>query len=729
MSGKAGRVSPPPARAGATPGASRTSLRAADLPWSGTPLGPPERWEPALSAVVDLVLSSPVAMALAYGEELALIYNDGYANLLGDKHPAAFGRPMAEVFAEVWQLPGMADVIDRVRRTGESHLATETLLPLTETDQATFTSGYSLVRNPHGQPLGVLAVAAETTGVTRRLQRLSELASALSGTLTLDDVARVTLRNAAASFEADQVAFGVDDGAGWRTVRRLRAELLDEADERLPPLWRRQRAGTLTPLITAAQTGTASFTADGQPLRESALDRHDQKVRALAALPLRTPSLRGAITVGYQRPHSWSSAERALLAASAELVAQAAERARRFENQHGTAQLLQRSMLPEHLPDLPLLRIAARYDAGVDGNAAGGDFYDAFALPDGRLAVVLGDVAGHDVQAAALMGQVRAALRALALTDAAPTSVLTGLDRLVASLGAEARTDELFVTVAYGVVQPDARRLTIAAAGHPPPLLRRPASLVPPALGSPAGETRRNARSGGPTLTGPGPASASYLSVVPGVPLGLGGRREPVTVDFHPGDTLLLFSDGVVERRREGLTEGLDRLAAAVAGAATGDPRTLCAVATGAVPGATEDDVAVLAVEFARTPSRSAGIEVPAEPTAPARVRHWMTAQLTAWQVPEAVIGAAVLCTSELTTNALLHAGTEARVEIDLSPERLLVSVADRGTRGTVHRARTETLSSRGRGLGLIEELSDAWGTDPTVRGSTVWFEMVIPRG
>ena len=119
---------------------------------------------------------------------------------------------------------------------------------------------------------------------------------------------------------------------------------------------------------------------------------------------------------------------------------------------------------------------------------------------------------------------------------------------------------------------------------------------------------------------------------------------------------------------------------------------------------------------------------MPAEPTAPGRVRRWMTTQLTRWQVPEQVIGAAVLCTSELTTNALLHAGTEARVEIDLSPERLLVSVADSGTRGTVARARADTLSSPGRGLGLIEQLSDAWGTDPTVRGSTVWFEMLIPR-
>jgi anti-sigma regulatory factor (Ser/Thr protein kinase) len=678
---------------------------AASHPWVESPIGARELWDPALRAVVDLVLSSPVAMALACGDDLALVYNDGFAQLLGAKHPAGFGRPAAEVLAEIWGSPGVGDLIENVYRTGEPFLESDTLLPLVRgvpghTEQPVFTRGYSAVRDGRGLIVGVLTVAAETTQVTRRLQSLSELTSALSATLTLDDVARVALRHSVSLFDVDQAAFGVDDGAGWRVVRRVRGELLDEADERLPPLWRPYVDDSAAPLLVSARDGVALFETDGHPLLASAVDRHDQKVRALAALPLRTPSLRGALTVGHHSAHRWSPAERALLGAAAELVAQAAERARRFETQHGTAQLLQRSMLPEHLPDVPRLRMAARYDPGVDGNAAGGDFYDAFALPGGRLAVVLGDVAGHDVRAAALMGQVRAALRALALNDSEPATVLHGLDRLVTSLAAEARSDELFVTVAYGVIEPDDGRLTLASAGHPAPLLRRSAG----------GET-----------------AARFVDVPPGMPLGLGGRRSAVTVDFVAGDTLVFFSDGVVERRHQSMSEGFDTLAAAVAGAAGGDPRTLCVVASAAVPGSTDDDVAVLAVEHAVTPSRSAAMELPAEPTAPGRVRHWMSAQLAAWQVPEPVIGAAVLCTSELTTNALLHAGTAARVEIDLSQERLLVSVADTGTRGTVTLTRTDTLSSRGRGLGLIEQLSDAWGTDPTVRGASVWFEMLIP--
>lgn len=671
----------------------------------GNPPRPRKLWDPTLRAVVDLVLSSPVAMALAYGDDLTLIYNDCCAELLGSRHPAAFAQPAAQIFAETWRARAVGDIIQRVYRTGEPFLERETSLPLRATagraDQAIFVRGHCAVRDDAGRVIGVLTVAAETTQMTQQLQSLSELSTALAGTVTLDDVARVALRHAVNSFNADQVAFGVDDGMGWRLVRRVRGDVLDEADERLPPLWRRHPTDSPAPLIVAARDGVPVYTSDGQPLRDTATDRHDEKVRALATLPLRTASLHGALTLGYQTPYPWLPAERALLSAWAELVAQAAERARRFETQHGTAQLLQRSMLPENLPELPRLRMAARYAPGVDGNAAGGDFYDAFTLPDGRLAVVLGDVAGHDVRAAALMGQVRAALRALALGEPDPAIVLRGLDRLVTSLGAEAHSDELFVTVVYGVIDPATNELTLASAGHPAPLLRR---------GKP----------------GERPA-ATYVSVPPGVPLGLDGRRTTSTVDFLPGDTLLLFSDGVVERRHRDLSDGLRRLSTALATATGGDPRTLCAVATSAVPGTTEDDVAVLAVEHARTPSRSASMAVPAEPTAPGRVRRWMTAQLTAWQVPEPMIGAAVLCASELATNALLHAGTAARVEIDLSSERLLVSVADSGTRGTVTRARTDTLSSRGRGLGLIEQLSDAWGTDPTVRGSTVWFEMLLP--
>ncbi len=676
--------------------------------WSDTELGPRDHWDPAVAATIELVLASPMPMAYSHGAGFLLIYNDAYADLFGTLHPAALGRPAAEVFGDLWESRGLGGVVEEVYRSGRPFLEAETQLTVARgqhgrPEQAFFTRGHSVVRDVRGEVAGVLTVAAETTQVTRRLQNLGDLTSRLAGALTVDDVARVVLGYAMTSFDVDHCAFAVDDGGAYRYVRRIRGEMLDEADERLPPVWKRVPNDQRAPIVAAAQTGTATFVADGEPLLELASDRHERRIRALAALPLRTPLLTGALTIGYREAHRWLPAERALLDAAAQLVAQAAERARRFEAQHGTAQLLQRSMLPEHLPELETFRIAARYDVGVDGNAAGGDFYDAFRLLDGRLAMVLGDVAGHDVRAAAVMGQVRAALRAMALTDPAPPSVLAGLDRLVGSLGAESRNEEIFVTVVYGVLDPADGTITMASAGHPPPVLRR-------------------------TGHGGEPPTAELVKVPPGAPLGLGGRWQTGQVRLEPGDTILLFSDGVVERRGHALTEGLDALVAAAAGAAGGDPRNLCALATSAVAGSTDDDVAVLAVEHAVAMSRSDTMLVPAEPTGPSRVRQWMTTRLREWSVPEPVIGAAILCTSELTTNALLHAGTPARVHIDLNAERLLVSVADEGTRGSVIRAHADTMSSRGRGLGLIEELSDSWGTDPSVRGTTVWFEMLIPH-
>jgi anti-sigma regulatory factor (Ser/Thr protein kinase) len=193
-----------------------------------------------------------------------------------------------------------------------------------------------------------------------------------------------------------------------------------------------------------------------------------------------------------------------------------------------------------------------------------------------------------------------------------------------------------------------------------------------------------------------------------------------------PGDTLLLFSDGVVERRGTDITEGLDTLTAVLADAPTGDPRNLATLLPRAVGGTTDDDVAVLAVQRAGSASRYASLDVPPEAPAPGRARRWLIEQLRTWQVPEDVVDTAALCVSELTTNALLHAGTVAHVDVDLTDERLLITVTDSGTRGAVTRPEPQTLSTRGRGLNLIDSATDAWGTEPTPRGSRVWFELLL---
>ena len=274
------------------------------FPWESTAFGPIAGWDPVVASTVDLVLACPIPMVFAWGDDYLLIYNDAYADVLGHAHPKALGHPAAKVFGELWDAPGIGNVIDDVYATGRPFLEAEAQISLPR-GPAFFTRGHSAVRDRHGAIAGVLTVAAETTQVTRRLQSLGELTAKLAGALTLDDVARVVLAYAMASFEVDHCAFAVDDGGAWRYVRRIRGEMLDETDERLPPLWKRIPAESQSPLVQAAQTGRAAFTPDGAPLAQVASDRHERRIRALAALPLRAPSLIGALTMGYRAPHTW----------------------------------------------------------------------------------------------------------------------------------------------------------------------------------------------------------------------------------------------------------------------------------------------------------------------------------------------------------------------------------------------------------------------------------------
>ena len=187
-------------------------------PWAATSLGPVEAWDPAVRATVDMLLASPVPMVLAYGDDHVMIYNDAYAEVLGARHPAALGRPAADVYGELWHAPGVGGVIADVYRSGQPFLEAETQVAVARggaghIEQASFTRGHSVIRDVRGTVVGVLTVAAETTQVTRRLQSLGDLTARLAAALTIDDVARVVLAYAMTSFDVDHCVFAVDDGA------------------------------------------------------------------------------------------------------------------------------------------------------------------------------------------------------------------------------------------------------------------------------------------------------------------------------------------------------------------------------------------------------------------------------------------------------------------------------------------------------------------------------------
>jgi PAS domain S-box-containing protein len=259
--------------------------------------------------------------------------------------------------------------------------------------------------------------------------------------------------------------------------------------------------------------------------------------RAWVGLPLIAAGAPlGALRFSFTRPRQITEEERVFLEALAGQCALALERATLFEREHTTAETLQRSLLPDTLPTVPGIVLEASYMPVTRNMEIGGDWYDAFRLPDGKLAVAAGDVMGKGLTAAAGMGRVRNALRALALTDPRPAAVLSGLDRLFEATEQE----EQVTTVAYLVVDPETGDGLAGNAGHLPPLL----------------------------LSADGPPRLDTTEA--GTPLGWTSPRQQYAFRLPPGNTAVLYSDGLVENRKRGLDAGLDELVA-VAGQAPAD--------------------------------------------------------------------------------------------------------------------------------------------------------------
>lgn len=675
--------------------------------WAGTTLGPRESWPPALAAVVRTVLSAPLPAALVLGPDFTLVYNDPYAQVIGAKHPGAFARPAPEVLAENWDVPGHGDVVRQVLCTGEGYLDRETVLPVQRqgpdgpVELVHFARAYTAVRDGDGRILGVLSLITESTAVARALAQVAEVAARLSSALSVDDVAREALRHAVDVVGADHARVALVEGSALRIARRSRVDEHDVSLERLPPLWSRVRSDATLPSAHVTSSGQALWLQGDLSEFGDLVDEPGVhgRLRSVASVPVRSGTVQGALSLGWEQARVFSAAERDALSTVGTLVAQAMARAVRFDEQRGHAETLQRSMLPADLPHVPGVSIGARYEPSAPGTSAGGDFYDAFTLADGRVLLAIGDVVGHGVLAAAVMGQARAGLRVLALSDPDPVRVLAGLDPFVASLG-----PEVFVTACVGVLDPGTGDLELATAGHLAPLLRRHA-----------------------LSDGSSEAGGDYVVVPAGPPLGLSGERGLAHVRLGDGDVLLLFTDGLVEVGGQDLGVGLDDLRRlAVEHGDVTDPRRLCSLLLDRL-GTGDDDIALMAVAMDAGERRTASLAVPAEASAPGEARRWASRTLTDWGLDEDTLQTALLALNELTTNALLHARSGSRVELDLDDTRLLVLVTDAGLSTALAPQSAEPNELRGRGLALVEAISTAWGSERTSRGTTVWFEIARP--
>jgi PAS domain-containing protein/anti-sigma regulatory factor (Ser/Thr protein kinase) len=548
------------------------------------------------------------------------------------------------------------------------------------------------------RPEQVLGVVTATPVLRRGaddVARIQWLTAALDDAVTVRDVGRVVVAALREPLGADRVALAAlqDD--------RLMVTVLDPPQPTAwPEAWRAEwrtewpdaPVRALPTLKAALRDGRMDLWPAGTSL-EPALAGIGPG--GLAVLPLPAKGrIAGVCLVGWARPHEFVPEERSLLTATAALVGQALQRAHAHDAEQELATMLQRSLLPRRLPELPGGTAVARYLPARRGLQVGGDWYDVIALSEDRVALVIGDVQGHSAGAATIMGQMRTAVRAYAMEGHPPDVVVSHANRLLVGM----ETD-LFATCCYAELDTEEGNILFVRAGHLAPLVRHP-----------DGGTEEVEVAGGP-------------------PLGILAEAEfPMTsVALTPGTVLALVTDGLVEAADLPLDEGMRRTRSALAAA---DPADLGAMADELLGDGVrrEDDVALLLLRYdgMRTRPIRAGWMVWRLPDAVMHARRFTARTLRRWKIEDAA-DAVLLVVSELVTNALVHTQGPVQVDLMLRGDRLRVSVSDASPRAPAKPVIVDWESTGGRGLMLVEAMSESFGTVPVAGGKQVWSEIAVP--
>ncbi|CAL9484442.1 hypothetical protein SUDANB6_03108 [Streptomyces sp. enrichment culture] len=572
------------------------------------------------------------------------------------------------------------------------------------------------------------AADSAVTGDRRRSREafLLDAGRALAEARSTQEVLRVVSNLAMPGFSPDGLAvFGVE-GERLTVVGHHGQSTGDEGPFTEMPL------DADYPAAEVVRTGRAVYLSSPQeyrsryPLTWPLAQRFGRRSWAFMPLTVAGRTM-GAWMAGFSHPVAFTPDERSVLTTVARMLAQALSRAGDAESQRELTEGLQRSMLPVLGPRIPGMGVAARYVPTGGGLQVGGDWYDVIALPQGRFALVIGDVQGHDVRAAGLMGQLRIALRAYASEGHRPDAVLSRASRFFHGLAdnPDDPGDLRFATCLYVEVDPATGTVESARAGHLDPVVRMADGTV--LLRATAG----------------------------GLPLGIDPDCDyPTTrLALEPGETLMLCTDGLVEtgghdlytgwlRLRRVLQEhrgGLEDLADALVQAVIGP---FSHHTTGPLADRREDDIAVVLLHreedtAARRPVRRTVLTIAqAEPERIATARRHLRDLLHDWPDEEQT-DAAVLLLSETLTNVLVHTDADALLVAEVTGEpgerRIRAEVFDNGA-DLPHRRRPGEMASSGRGLMLIELLADAWGVAPRGQGKSIWFEIYesgagVPRG
>ena len=634
---------------------------------------------------------------------------EGEACVASARQVARTGKP--DVWRGFFQLPGQ-----------QKDLAVEVFL--------------SPVKDPAGELRGVLCVGFDVTQQRLARQRLAlvneastRIGSTLDMTRTAEELVEVSVPRLADLVMIDLLDSVVrgDEPTTGRLKRSIPLQRMacGSVVQGVPEVV--ARPGQVTSF--AENSPVAECLSTGRPLsyagtgpgvaewaaadaaRAASIVQYGVKSMMLVPLRARGATLGLAVFARHQDPEPFAADDMLL---AEEIVARAAvciDNARRYTREHDAVLTLQRSLLQQRQPVQSAVEVATRYLPSHSGAAVGGDWFDVIRLSGSRVGLVVGDVAGHGIHAAATMGRLRTAVQTLADIDLEPEELLTRLDDVVARLGAEqelsADAGDLSATCLYAVYDPVSRRCTLARAGHPMPAVVTPDGAV------------------------------EYLDLPAGPPLGVGGLPfEEAEVDLPEGSLLVLYTDGLIESRQRDIDAGLEAMRKVLGdvhqredGSARARPSldTICdSLIDALVPGQAEDDAALLVARTrALAADRIACWDLPADPSVVADARGRAARQLADWGL-EDITFTTELLVSELVTNAIRHAHEPVQLRIILDGV-LSCEVFD-GSNSAPQLRRADRYDEDGRGLMLVAQLAERWGTRHTGTGKIIWAQQPLPR-
>ena len=605
-------------------------------------------------------------------------WNAAAERLFGWTQAEALGETMRELIVP----PEFRDRHEERRRAlidSESALATERFdVEFQHRDGSRF-PGEATVSKVETR--GEVFVSGFITDVSERLRRQAER--------------EALLREQAARAEAERMAeiVGgmqalVDAALAHRSLdgilRDLVAQVRGVLGADTAAIYLSDENGLLTPGASApaGHTGSEEFASQVAGSREATLAGEG----SLIGVPLLAEGdVTGVLVAGGEPPREFSGEDLTVLRLAAERVGLAIAHARVYEREHRIAETLQRSLLPDRLPDLPGLEVAARYLPAASEAEVGGDWYDVIPIAGGAVGLVMGDVAGKGLAGASMVGRLRSALRAYALEGHDAGRVVERLNRL---LWTEAEESQM-ATMLYVIVDPAEGVVRWVNAGHPPPLVIADGAV-------------------------------RFLQGEASVPLGVlpFPTYQEASAALEPGSTLLLYTDGLIERPGEHIDDGLAELAARVADAPEDPHALLDHLLDALVPaGGAADDVALLTLRNLPVPDRFS-VEFAAEPESLASIRSMLRRWLSHAGADDLEIAEITTACGEAATNAIEHAGTGNGSRFEVSGSRdgaeVEISVRDHGS------WRTEREDDHGRGLGLMRTLMDTVAVEPSEEGTTV---------